>query len=102
MKKITFWGVLLAFLFAYNILQVNAQCTQQVTHLSGSQQVGCTQVTVTSDGSVSSFTECPVNPKQPYWAGPLFPMPYRWCGGPCRALFFLWPTRMSARAAAPP
>jgi len=69
MKKIGFWEFLLSFVFAHSFLQVNAQCTQQVTHLSGSQQVGCTQVTVTSDGSVSTLIECPANPKQPYWAG---------------------------------
>ena len=61
-RKIALGGLLQACLFVSSILQVNAQCTQQVTHLSGTQQVGCTNVTVTSAGSVTTATFCGIGP----------------------------------------
>ncbi len=39
----------------------------QVNHLSGVAQVGCTEVTVTSQGSVGNLFECN---EGPYWIGP--------------------------------
>ncbi len=43
-----------------------AQCTQAVTHLSGTVQIGCTSVTVTSAGEAGSQTACGIGP---YWPG---------------------------------
>lgn len=62
----------LLFLLAFTAFLVpdfvRAQCTYlEVTHLSGTQQVGCTNVTVTAAGSVSSPTlQCGMGP---YWIG---------------------------------
>jgi hypothetical protein len=39
-----------------------AQCTQLVTHLSGTQQIGCTTVTVTSAGETNAVDFCGIGP----------------------------------------
>jgi len=49
------------------------QCNTQVMHLSGTQQVGCTSVTVTSEGSAGTVTICN---KGPYLIGNLGPGSY--------------------------
>lgn len=55
------------------------QCTTQVTHLSGTQQVGCTSVTVTSQGSAGSVTICG---KGPYLIGSTSPGSYTFTFSP--------------------
>lgn len=55
------------------------QCTTQVTHLSGTQQVGCTNVTVTSQGSVGTVTICN---KGPYLMGSTSPGSYTFTFSP--------------------
>ncbi|MCC6726888.1 MAG: hypothetical protein IT258_20465 [Saprospiraceae bacterium] len=44
------------------------QCPLQVTHTTGTEQVGCTEVTVTQDGSVDVLTPNPCF-YGPYWIG---------------------------------
>jgi hypothetical protein len=46
--------------------QMKGQCTRQVFHSSGTISVGCTNVTVTSDGSTGVLDFCD---ETPYWAG---------------------------------
>jgi len=55
------------------------QCTTQVTHLSGTQQVGCTNVTVTSQGSAGTITICN---KGPYLIGSTSPGSYTFTFSP--------------------
>jgi len=54
---------LLAAYFSFVVIQVGtatAQCAgNRVLHTSGTQQVGCVDVTVTSDGSIGSLTPAP-------------------------------------------
>jgi hypothetical protein len=47
---------------------VKAQCeyTKKITHLTGTKQVDCTSVTVTTEGSVGSLQWCQATP---YWIG---------------------------------
>ncbi len=60
-------------LFGLSPIHLDAQCTTKVTHLSGTVSFPCTDVTVTSSGSVSTMVGCPAtaNPKSPYWVGRL-------------------------------
>ena len=46
--------------------QMRGQCTTQVNHTSGTLTVGCTEVTVTSEGSVGNLNYCA---EFPYWIG---------------------------------
>jgi len=46
--------------------QIQGQCTKQVFHTSGTQQIGCTSVAVTSDGSIGVLVYCS---EAPYWIG---------------------------------
>jgi hypothetical protein len=46
--------------------QLQGQCTRQVFHSSGTISVGCTNVTVTSDGSTGVLDFCD---ETPYWVG---------------------------------
>lgn len=41
--------------------QIQGQCTRQVFHSSGTIAVGCTNVTVTSDGSTGVLDFCPAD-----------------------------------------
>ena len=64
--------VRLAFIIvAFVGLMVNSASGQcqfyNVTHLSGTEQVGCNEVTVTEEGSVGVFGVCDYGP---YWIGP--------------------------------
>ncbi|MEI6410409.1 MAG: hypothetical protein WCR52_13560 [Bacteroidota bacterium] len=59
-----------ALVFSHTL---RAQCTTQVTHLSGTQLVTCTNVTVTSSGSAVSSTLCG---KGPYLVGNIAPGSY--------------------------
>jgi hypothetical protein len=63
----------IGFFICLNPICLNAQCTTKVTHLSGTVSFPCTDVTVTSSGSVSNMVGCPAlpNPKSPYWVGRL-------------------------------
>lgn len=58
------------------------QCTTQVTHLSGTQTVGCTEVTVTSAGSAGTVTICN---KGPYLIGGIGPGSYTFSFSPAIA-----------------
>ncbi|MCC6412605.1 MAG: hypothetical protein IT270_13150, partial [Saprospiraceae bacterium] len=53
----------------FRMTPVKAQCTTRVSHLSGTQLVDCTNVTVTAQGGTSSTTACSSYPIFPYWAG---------------------------------
>ncbi len=55
------------------------QCTTQVTHLSGTQQVGCTSVTVNSQGWAGTTTICG---KGPYLIGSTSPGSYTFTFSP--------------------
>jgi len=46
--------------------RIQGQCTTQVLHTSGTQQVGCTSITVTSDGAAGVLNFCV---ETPYWIG---------------------------------
>jgi hypothetical protein len=54
---------LLMFFLPY---QLQGQCTTPVLHTSGTIQVGCTNVTVTAQGSTTTLNYCG---ETPYWAG---------------------------------
>lgn len=71
MRPVNFLSILfLAPVFALLPLEeAKAQCAGvKVNHTVGTQQVGCTQVTVTSDGSVDVLSPGPCN-YGPYWIG---------------------------------
>lgn len=53
----------------FRVTPVQAQCTTRVTHLSGTELVDCTNVTVTAEGGTSSTTACSTYPVFPYWVG---------------------------------
>lgn len=74
---ILFRYFLLLFLLAgWPLKEVYCQCMDhQITHTSGTQQYGCTFVTVTSTGSVSVLTPSPCF-YGPYWVGRLGPGSY--------------------------
>jgi hypothetical protein len=67
MRKTTFLQRTLLFWCLCSGIELRAQpCNQQVTQLSGTQQISCTTVTVTSSGSVGNLSFCGQNP---YWIG---------------------------------
>lgn len=57
---------LLSLLVAFLPQQIRGQCNTPISHTSGTVSVGCTSVTVTSDGSVGSLGYCT---EIPYWIG---------------------------------
>lgn len=57
---------LLWLLVAFFPYQIQGQCSTQVFHSSGTLPVGCTSVTVTSDGSTGVLDYCD---ETPYWIG---------------------------------
>jgi hypothetical protein len=59
----SFWLLVLLIFIPHRI---QGQCANQVFHASGTQLVGCTNVTVTSQGSTSILDYCDENP---YWIG---------------------------------
>jgi hypothetical protein len=67
------FGVLTALFVCLSPWQAWGQCSTQVTHSSGTQLVGCTNVTVTSQGSAGNVTLCG---KGPYLIGNLGPGSY--------------------------
>lgn len=62
MQQCYYWfgSLVLSFLLFPSL--IGAQCSTQVTHLSGTQQVGCTEVTVTAAGSAGNLTLCSKGP----------------------------------------
>jgi hypothetical protein len=62
-KKI--W-ITICFAAGGNIAGIWAQCSLSVTHLTGTQTVGCVDVTVAASGSTFSGNQCGIGP---YWAG---------------------------------
>ncbi len=46
------------FLWAFCVTRTQAQCTLPITHTSGTQQVGCTSVTVTSQNGTMTNSGC--------------------------------------------
>jgi hypothetical protein len=63
------FGILLSVMLFVQTLHAQ-QCNNQVTHLSGTQQVGCSSVTVTPSGSTDNTTLCN---KGPYIIGSVAP-----------------------------
>ena len=57
---------LISLLTAFLPHQIQGQCNRQVFHTSGTQQIGCTSVAVTSDGSIGVLDYCS---EAPYWVG---------------------------------
>ncbi len=57
-----FRQVILIYCLQLFTVGLNGQCLNHVKHLSGVEQIGCTEVTVTSVGDADSFTGCNIGP----------------------------------------
>lgn len=79
MQKVLFLPVFVVLSILFFSGTLNGQCNDQVTHVSGTQQVGCTSVSVTSQGSAGNLTVCA---KGPYLIGNIGPGSYTFTFSP--------------------
>ncbi len=62
MNRISLLAIWTSILFIHSPAVVTAQCFANVTHVSGTETVGCVDVTVTSSGAASGGGYCGVGP----------------------------------------